>query len=76
MLIRNHIILIFRIDGLILGSYIDLVVGKFVFTEILEEICISRTCEVYVGKIRVFRLEMGLGGRFEREEGERYHCKV
>jgi len=58
MLVWNHIILIFWIDGLILGGNVDLIIWELVSAEIIKEICISRTVEVDVGAVRVFRLEM------------------
>jgi len=46
MLIWYNIVFVFWVQWLILRRHIDLVVGKLVFAEVFEEICVSRTVEV------------------------------
>jgi hypothetical protein len=48
-LIRNYIIFIFWVDGLVMRRNVDLIVGQLVFTEVLEEVGVSCAIEVDVG---------------------------
>jgi hypothetical protein len=59
MLIGDYIIFVFRVDGLVMGWDVDLIVGKFVFTEVFEEVGVSRAREVDVGVGGVFGLARG-----------------
>jgi hypothetical protein len=59
MLIWHDIILIFWIQRLVVRWHVDLIVGKRVAAEILEEVGVSGRCEVDVGVVGVFRLWRG-----------------
>ena len=48
MLVGHYIIFVFWIDGLVVRRHVDLVVGKLVFAEVLEEVGVSGTVEVDV----------------------------
>jgi hypothetical protein len=56
MLVWNYIILVFWVERLVVRWYIDFIVWELVLTELLEEICVSRSIEVDVIVIGVFRL--------------------
>jgi len=51
MLIRNYIVFIFRIDGLVVRWNVDFIVWKFVFAKVFEEIRVSRTVEVDISVV-------------------------
>lgn len=50
MLVGDHVVLIFGIDGLVLRSNVDVVVGKLVATEVLEDVRVAAGAEVDVGE--------------------------
>jgi hypothetical protein len=56
MLIWHYIVLIFRVEGLIVGWNVNFVVWKLIFAEVFEEICVSWAVEVYVGMVGIFGL--------------------
>jgi hypothetical protein len=41
MLVRHYIVLIFWINGLVMGRHVDFVVRELVFAEIFEEVRVS-----------------------------------
>ena len=62
VLVRHHVILVLGVDGLVLGFDVDLVVGKPVFAEVLEEVGVARAMHVDVGVGRVFVLKARVRG--------------
>jgi hypothetical protein len=56
VLIRDYIVLIFRIQRLVVGWHVDFIVGELVFAEVFEEVCIAATREMDVGVVGVFGL--------------------
>ena len=58
MLIRDYVVLIFGVDGLVMRWNVDLVIWELVLAEIFEQVCVSRAIEVDIGMVRVFRLEL------------------
>lgn len=56
MLVGHYIIFVLGIDGLVVRRHVDFVVWELVFAEVLEEVGVSGTVEVYVRIARVFRL--------------------
>lgn len=56
MLIWDYIIFILRVDRLVVGRNINLIIWKFVFAKVLEKIRISRAIEMNIGMVAVLRL--------------------
>lgn len=46
MLVRHHVVLIFRVDGLEVGRDVDVVFGEAVLAEVFEEASVPRSVEV------------------------------
>jgi hypothetical protein len=46
MLIRHDIVFVFRVNGLVDGRNVDLVIGELVLAEILEEVCVAGAVHV------------------------------
>jgi hypothetical protein len=56
VLIRHHIVFIFRIQWLVMGRNVNLIVGELVFAEILKEVSGPGGVEVDVRVRGVFGL--------------------
>jgi len=50
VLVGDHVVLIFRVNGLVLRGNVDVVVGKLVAAEVLEDVRIAAGAEVDVGE--------------------------
>lgn len=59
MLVWHYIVLVFGVDGLIVGWDVDFVVWELVFAEVFEEVGVAGTVEVDVGVGGVFGLWEG-----------------
>lgn len=68
VLVGNHIILVFGIDGLVVRGNVDIVIGELVATKVLKQVGDAAGGEVDVGADRVFRLADG-GVSFHRSRG-------
>jgi hypothetical protein len=58
VLVGDNIVFVFGVQRLVLGRHKYLVIWKLVLAEVLEEIGISRTVEVYICVVGVFGLWM------------------
>ena len=56
MLVRYHIVFIFRVDRLMLGRDVYFVVGEAIAAEVLEEVGVAGAVHVHLGESRVFVL--------------------
>lgn len=59
MLVRDYIVLVLGVNGLVVRRHIDLIIGELVPAEVLKEIGISRAVEVDVGVVGIFGLGIG-----------------
>lgn len=58
MLVGDNIVFIFRVQRLVLGGHKDLVIWKLVLAEVLEEVGIPGTVEMYIRVVGVLGLWM------------------
>lgn len=56
MLVGHDIVLVFWVDGLVLGRDKDLVVGQPVFADVFKEVGVARVVHVHRGVAAVFVL--------------------
>ena len=56
VLVGYNIVFIFRVQRLVLGRHKNLVIWQLVLAEVLKEVCIPRTVEVYIRVVGVFGL--------------------
>ena len=56
MLIRDHVVLIFRIDWLVMRRYVDVVVRKLIAAEVFKQVGETARGEVNVGSSGIFGL--------------------
>lgn len=73
MLVWYYIVLVFGVQWLVVRRDVDLIVGEFVFTEVFEEICVSRPVEVHVSEVRVFGLVLPISMLIVCCNGDLYH---
>lgn len=58
MLVGDDVVLILRVDGLVLGRDVDLIIGEAVLAEVLEEVGVALVVEVDIRDGGVFVLQV------------------
>ena len=49
MLVRDYIVFVFGVDGLVVWRHVYFVVGELIFAEVFEEVRVAGSVEVDVG---------------------------